>query len=78
MTKARIHPDEHWLHRLYKRDSTNTSRLCRFKYLSSERVDMCSLYSVSQNVSTCQIVTMVTETTEILVICEAFNVFSHL
>jgi hypothetical protein len=71
MTKARIHQHEHWLHRPYKRDRTNTSRLCRFKYLSSETADMCSLYSVSQNVSTCQIVTTVTETTEILVSCEA-------
>jgi hypothetical protein len=76
--KAGIHPDRRLLYRLYKRDSTNASLLCRLKYLSGEREDVYSFYSVSQNVSTCQRVTMVTETTEILIGCEAFHDFIHI
>jgi hypothetical protein len=75
--KALIHPDKRLLYWLYKRDSTNASRLCRLKCLSGERVHVHSFYSVSQTVSTCQRVAMVSKTTEILVGCEAFHVFTH-
>lgn len=71
--KGRIHLDKRLL---YKRDSTNASRLCRLKYLSDERLDVYSFQSVSQNVPTCQRVTVVNETTGILVGCQAFHVFT--
>jgi hypothetical protein len=74
--KARIHPDKRPLHWLHKRDSAKASPLCPLKYLFGEREEVYSYYSASQNVFACQRVTMVTETTEMLVRCEAYNVFS--